>query len=339
MKPVRVGIFFCILGALSMVSALAADKPTGKITGGIAYEFPDWFKKSFLFIKEDLDEASAKGKHLMLFMHLTECPYCARTLNENFRTGEIKEFIEKNFDVVTLDVFGGKSVEWLDGKTYTERDLTRKLKMVTTPTIAILDASGKIVLQINGFRTHTTMRQTLEYVQGKHYQNQSFAAYMEQPKMKAVYQLQPDARYTAMTDFKGFSKPLLVMFEDKDCSDCSEFHAKVLNHPEVKPELDKFTVVRLDAYSDSPIKDLDGLPTTPKQWAQSLNLIYRPGIIIFNEGAERQRMDGMRFKFHFKEMLRFVSGKYYHDYPSLSAYNAARRTEIMQQGGTIDYSQ
>jgi hypothetical protein len=70
-----------------------------------------------------------------------------------------------------------------------------------------------------------------------------------------------------------------------------------------------------------------------------LNLIYRPGVVFFNEGKERMRMDGMQYHFHFKELLRYVSGKHYHEHATFSSYNAARRDQLLSQGVVIDYAQ
>ncbi len=89
---------------------------------------------------------------------------------------------------------------------------------------------------------------------------------------------------------------------------------------------------RLDAYSTSPITDIEGRKTTPKEWAQRLNVIYRPGVVLFNEGKQRMRMDGMQYHYHFKELLRYVSGRYYREYATFPSYNAARREELLQQG-------
>lgn len=316
-----------------------ADTPRGRLTGGVKYELPGWFKKSFLVLNEDVEEASQRGRHVMLFMHLVECPYCARLLNENFRSGETKDFTEKHFDVIGIDIRGGKAVEWFDGKSYSETELSRKIRVFATPTIVFLDAKGKTVLQLNGYRTPLAMRQALGYVHGKHYQTQTLAAFVEQQNKAAVYQFRKDSRFSEMTDFKGYAKPLAVIFEDKDCTDCDEFHAKVLNHAEVQPELAKLKIVRLDTYSASPIVDIDGRKTTPREWARRLKLVYRPGVVFFNEGQERMRMDGMLYHFHFKELLHYVSGKYYRQYSTFSSYNAARWEELLSQGVVIDYSQ
>jgi thioredoxin-related protein len=323
----------------SMLPVAGADMPRGRLTGGQIYELPGWFKKSFLVLSEDVQEAREQGRHVMLFMHLAECPYCARLLDENFRSGDTKNFAEKNFDVIGIDIRGSNTVEWFDGKSYSEKELAMMLKVVATPAMLFFDANGKTVLRLDGYRQPRPMRQALDYVHGKHYQSQSLARYVEQQNNNAVYRFRPDPRFSDMTDFKGYSRPLAVIFEDKDCADCDEFHAKVLNHAAVQPELAKFKVVRLDAYSTSPIIDIEGRKTTPKEWAQRLNVIYRPGVVFFNEGKERAWMDGMYYHFHLKELLRYVSGKHYRQHSTFSSYSATRREELLQQGVVIDYSQ
>lgn len=338
----RISATLLLVFAVMVSSPLAAvgdEAPRGRLTGGVKYDLPGWFKKSFLVLNEDVQEAREQGRHLMLFMHLAECPYCARLLDENFRNGDTKNFTEKNFDVIGIDIRGGNTVEWFDGKSYSERELATMLRTIATPTMLFFDANGKIVLRLNGYRKPSVLRQALDYVHGKHYQSQSLASYVEQQNHNAVYRFRPEPRFSDMTDFKGYSRPLAVIFEDKDCADCDEFHAKVLNHAAVQPELAKFKVVRLDAYSTSPIIDIEGRKTTPKEWVQRLNVIYRPGVVFFNEGKERMRMDGMQYHYHFKEISRYVSGKHYREHATFSSYNAARREELLQQGAVIDYSQ
>ena len=315
-----------------------AEAAPGKMTGGQKYDMPAWFKMSFLDLKDDLKEANAHGRQLMLFLHLEECPYCARMLNENFREGATREFIERHFDVIGIDIRGSRTVAWFDGHQYSELALVRMLKVYATPTIIFIDPEGKTALRLDGFRKRQAFRQALDYVQQKAYRQESLVSFIAK-QQQAPYRLRAEPMFRELTDFKNYRKPLAVMFEDKDCTDCDEFHDKVLTHPEVLPELSRFTIVRLDAYSDQPITDINGKRTTPKQWAERLKLIYRPGIVLFNEGKEIARVDGMLYHFHFKELLRYVSGRYYKQYDSFSQYNAARRTELLQQGIDIDYAQ
>ena len=339
MDTIKAALTVIAVAIVGATPVAEADTPPSRLTGGQIYDLPGWFKKSFLVLGEDMQEAKAQGRHVLLFFHLSECPYCARLLEENLRRGDTKDFTEQHFDVIAIDIRGGKVVEWFDGKTYTEKALATDLKVIATPTMLFVDSNGKTVLRLNGYRQPRTLRQALDYVQGKHYRSQSLASFVEKQNHNPVYRLRPDPRFTEMTDFKGFPQPLAVIFEDQDCVDCDEFHAKVLDHADVQPELAKFKVVRLDAYSTSPIVDLDGRKTSPREWAQRLNVIYRPGVVFFNEGKERVRMDGMQYHFHFKELLRYVSGKHYRRHASFSSYNAARREDLLQQGVVIDYSQ
>ena len=316
-----------------------ADTPPGHLTGGQIYDLPGWFKKSFLVLGEDVQEASAQGRHVLLFFHLAECPYCSRLLDENFRSGDTQVFAEKYFDVIAIDLRGGHTVEWIDGESYSEKQLAAKLKVVATPTMMFFDHSGKTVLRLNGYRHPRSLRQALDFVQAKQYRSQSLVSYVAQQKNAVVYQLRADQRFSPMTDFKGYSGPLAVFIEDKDCVDCAEFHAKVLDRAEVQPELAQFKLVRLDGYSRDSIIDPSGKKTTPQEWAQRLNVIYRPGVVLFNEGKERARMDGMLYHFHFKELLRYVSGKHYRRHASFSSYNAERREQLLKRGVVIDYAQ
>jgi thioredoxin-related protein len=285
-------LFTALAIALSIAGAPAtAEAAPGKMTGGVKYDMPEWFKMSFLDLKDDLNEANVHGRQIMLFLHLEECPYCARLLDENFREGAAREFIERHFDVIGIDIRGGRTVEWFDGHQYSELALAKMLKVYATPTIIFLDPEGKTALRLDGFRKRQSFRQALDYVQQKAYRQESLTSFVAKLQ-QAPYRLRAEPMFRELTDFKNYRKPLAVMFEDKDCTDCDEFHDKVLTHPEVLPELSRFTVVRLDAHSEQPITDINGKRTTPKQWVEQLGLTYRPGFVLFNEGKERARVDG-----------------------------------------------
>ena len=145
----------------------AAEK--GILTGGQVYDLPDWFMHGFLEFDYDVAEAKKAGKQVIAFFHVEECPYCVRMLDENFRVGETREFIEKNFRVVGVDIKGGIDVTWSDGRTYTENELVKHLGIYGTPSIVFLDQEGSKVLQLNGYRDPVAFRQALNFVQGRHF--------------------------------------------------------------------------------------------------------------------------------------------------------------------------
>ncbi|MBK5102707.1 MAG: thioredoxin fold domain-containing protein [Burkholderiales bacterium] len=246
-----------------------ADTRPGRVTGGIAYTLPSWFKASFLDFRADVEEARGQGKQVMVFLHLDECPYCARMLAENFDSGANREFVQKHFDVIAVNVQGSLSLNWTDGATYTEKTLARHLKTIATPTIVFLDQDGGNVLQLTGYRDPAAFRLALEFVQSKSYRKQSFAAYLSTRKKAVVYSLRDHAR----------------------------FHDTTLNRPDVAEEMKKFLFVRFDAESDTPIVGLDGSSTTPARWVKALNLSYRPGVVLFDEGREIYRIDARLYHY------------------------------------------
>jgi thioredoxin-related protein len=324
---------------LTLTGPASAETPPGRMTGGRAHVLPDWFKSSFLNFQEDVDEARRAGRHVLVFLDLNDCPYCARTLDENFHRGDNSEYLRKNFDVIAVNIKGSQEVTWIDQATYTEKDLAIKLKVVGTPALVFIDPDGKKVLQLNGYRTPPTLRHALEYVHLKEYRQQSLSAYIEKRQKAPVYTFRDHPRFEPVTDFARHRQPLVVIFEDKNCADCDGFHAKVLNHPDVQAELKPFRVVRLDAYADTPIVDISGTRTTPRGWAASLGLTHRPGVVLFHEGREAGRIEGRFYHFHFKEMLRFVSGRHYQRYDRFGAYLDDRQPELLRQGVNIDFGE
>jgi thioredoxin-related protein len=333
----KILLLCCINLFLATGPALAEPAP-GRVTGGRAHDMPGWFKSSFLNFKEDVDEARQAGKHVLIFFDLNDCPYCTRVLDENFRQGENMEFTRKHFDVIAINLRGAQEVTWLDGSTMTEQALAQKLKVFGTPYLAFLSPEGNQVLQLNGYRTPTDVRHALEFVQTRAYRQQTLAAYIEK-KQAPVYTLRDHPRFEKLTDLSAIRKPLAVIFEDRRCTDCVGFHEKVLNHPDVLAEMKSLRVVRLDAQAETPFTDIAGTRTTPKAWATALKLNSRPAVIMFDEGREIQRMDGRLYHFHFKELLRYVSGQHYKQHPRFGAYLDVRQPEILKQGTNIDFGE
>ena len=108
-----------------------------------------------------------------------------------------------------------------------------------------------------------------------------------------------------------------------------------LANPEVKKEMSKFTVVRLDADSNAEIIDVEGNKTTPKKLAKKLSMTYRPGIVMYADGKLLRRYDSLLFNYHFKEGFRWIgSGAYKtEDY---STYSNRRIEEQLEAGVNIN---
>ncbi len=332
----RLVVFLCI--AL-LGSSVALAKTQGKVSGGMVHSLPEWFKESFLNFNDDVDEAKDEGRHILVFMDLNGCPYCARMLQENFYKGKNMPFIKEHFDTIALNIRGSREVVWIDQETYTEKALSIKMKVVATPTMIFLSPDGKKVLQLNGYRSPETLRHALEFVHSKAYNKQSLAAFIEAKQKKTVYtSFRDHPSFKDVSNFAGYKKPSLIIFEDKHCADCNGFHDEVMNKPDVLKALKAYRVVRLDAYSDKAIVDFEGKKTTPRKWAAALKMDHRPGLVMFDEGKEASRLEGRFYHFHFKEMLRFVSGKHYKNYDRFGSYLQERQTQLLDQGIDINLS-
>ena len=59
--------------------SVASAKTEGSLAEGMVNpgyeEQPGWFKNSFLDLNEDIEEARASGKRLMIFFYQDGCPY------------------------------------------------------------------------------------------------------------------------------------------------------------------------------------------------------------------------------------------------------------------------
>ncbi|MGB5830423.1 MAG: thioredoxin fold domain-containing protein [Thiohalocapsa sp.] len=294
-----------------------ADRP-GAVTGSKTASPPDWFKESFLDIAEDVSEAADSDKHLILFMEMNGCPYCYKMMEENFKGSSYSDFIQKRFDVIALNVRGDREVAIDEETSLTEKALADQLGVRYTPTLLFLNQANEPVARINGYRNVDDFKQVLEYVDAKAYQDQTLAAYLEARKSEGTYSPRPHEQIKEASEISDLSKiqgPLALLFEDASCVACAALHDGHLRVPEVRDALGKFTVVRMDTLSDAFITAPDGSSTTQKQAAHDFGVEYRPTLLLFDEGKEIARIEGMLYRYHFVGLLEYVGEQQYKAHP------------------------
>ncbi|MCC7486164.1 MAG: thioredoxin fold domain-containing protein [Burkholderiales bacterium] len=165
------------LAALGFAPAPLAQARPGAPGKGESYTLPSWFKASLLEFPDEVADARKRGRHVMVFLHLDDCPYCAKMLRESFTSGEIRAYMERHFDVVAVNVRGAQETKWIDGATYTEQTLARHLKVRGTPTIVFLGMEAGVALRLDGYKDPKTLRRALGYVQSRRYRDGPFSAY------------------------------------------------------------------------------------------------------------------------------------------------------------------
>ncbi|MEM9248137.1 MAG: thioredoxin family protein [Pseudomonadota bacterium] len=94
-----------------------------------------WMRDTFKDLGEDLAEATAEGKRLMVLVEQRGCIYCTKMHEEVFVVPEVAAYIEDNFFVVQINMFGDVEVTDFDGTTLPEKEMVRRWGALFTPSI------------------------------------------------------------------------------------------------------------------------------------------------------------------------------------------------------------
>lgn len=98
----------------------------------------DWFLESFLDLKQDIEEAAAKGKRVAVSFEQRGCIYCTEMHEKHLANATISAYVRQHFEMIQLNQFGAREVTDLDGKALPEKDMARRWAVTSTPTILFL---------------------------------------------------------------------------------------------------------------------------------------------------------------------------------------------------------
>lgn len=103
-----------------------------------------WFVQSFLDLKDDHKEATAKGRRFAVIFEQRGCIYCTKMHTEVLAQNYINDYVRQNFDIVQLDLWGSREVTDFDGSKLLEKKLAERWGVLFTPTIVFFkdDLSG-----------------------------------------------------------------------------------------------------------------------------------------------------------------------------------------------------
>lgn len=306
------------------------------------HDKPGWFKNSFLDLREDIAEANADGKQLLVYFYQDGCPYCQKLLDTNFSLREIESTTRERYDVVAINIWGDRELIDVQGQEMTEKQFASQLKVMFTPTLVFLNKAGSVVLRLNGYYPPHKFKAALEYASSPTEPGrQSFRDYVQQrAPVAAQGKLHQDERYISAPyklDQRPGKRPLVVFFEQTDCADCDELHLEILKRPESQVQLQKFDVVLLDMWSKSPLTTPDGQSLTAAQWARALNVQYAPTAVMFDaNGTEVFRTEAYLKAFHIQSALEYVASGAFKEQPSFQRYIQSRADALRAQGVHID---
>ena len=323
----------------------AEAKTEGDLAPGLVNpgyeEKPEWFKTSFLDLYEDIDEAAEQGKRLMLYFYQDGCPYCKKLLQDNFGQKAIAEKTQQYFDVVAINIWGDREVTVGD-KVVTEKQFAEALRVQYTPTLIFFNKDRKAVFRANGYYPPQKFDALLDYVGKKQETRFSYQQYMQkvnpQPASGKLHTQHtsvktPDNLQAALQN----GKPLLVMFEQKQCATCDELHLDILQRDVSRELLKKLNVVVLDMWSEDRIVKPDGQSTRIIDWAKQLDIKYAPSLVFFDaEGAEVFRSDAYLKAFHTQSVMDYVISGAYKTQPNFQRYIDSRADALREQGIEVD---
>ena len=341
LSSIVVGLCF-LLTSNAMAAAPHQNLTEGMVNPGF-HDKPDWFKLSFMELNEDVTEASKNGKRVVIYFYQDGCPYCKKLLQVNFTNKDIVKKMKANFDIIAINMWGDKEVIDLNGKETIEKDFAASLKVMYTPSLIFFNEQGKIALRINGYYHPEKFSAALDYVAAKKETELSFLQFYKNKKsVKSTGKLhiqdsylQPP--YNLANTLKTSSRPLLVLFEQRECVLCDELHLDIMKMPEVKEAIKPFNVVLLD-------KNSKGIMVTPKgkrvrisTWANSMNIQHAPSLLFFNKvGDEVFRTEAYLRTFHISGAMNYVSTDSYKKYPSFQRYLQKVNEDMVSKGIKVD---
>ena len=135
-------LVFIFAASLLSFSVAQADVTPEKNDDGLYVQ--EWFLDSFLELSDDLEEAEAEGKRLVVFFEQKGCIYCKKVHTEVLSDERINKFVQDNFVVIQLNLFGDREVTDFDGDVLSEKQLARKWGVLFTPTIVAFPEASEL---------------------------------------------------------------------------------------------------------------------------------------------------------------------------------------------------
>ena len=120
--------------ALFLVLAAAVTVNAGQLGDDGLYK-EAWQRNTFKDLREDLQDANAEGRRLMIIVEQRGCGYCKKMHEEVFVREDIAAMLNEKFFVIQVNMFGDVEVTDFDGKALTEKQAANRWGLLFTPTI------------------------------------------------------------------------------------------------------------------------------------------------------------------------------------------------------------
>ncbi len=121
---------------LGFVTAFLMALPAvGATMGDDGLHKTDYMRDTFKDMAEDLAEARAEGKRLLVMWEQRGCIYCSKMHEDVLSRPDIDAYVRDNYFVVQMNLFGDVEVTDFDGEALAEKDMAMKWGVMFTPTL------------------------------------------------------------------------------------------------------------------------------------------------------------------------------------------------------------
>lgn len=328
----------------------SAETPAATSSSGVDFaedvfvdvKFPDWFKTSFLDLRDDLEEALDAGKQgIMLFISASRCSYCKAFMDTSLADPAIRERLTDSFDVIGLEIFDDRELTTLEGRQYRVKEFVTLNRASYTPTLMFFGEDGRLLLRIVGYYPPDQFRRVLEYLGSRAYEAQPLREYLQASSQVPMAGSAPIIwddlfeRPPYMLDRSRVSadRPLLVVFEGAACPACERYHRRVLQDKSIRRLIGEYEAVQLDANDvEGRVVTPSGEKRSPADWYRELGLNYLPAILFFDErGNEVMRLDSETLRFRMEGSLQLVLERAYEQDAQLQRWRRAKAIESTER--------
>ena len=166
---------------LAIAAVLVAGAAGAAEMGDDGLHKTDWMRDTFKDLREDLAEAGAEDKRLMVIFEQRGCIYCTEMHENVFPRPDIAEYLDANYFVVQMNLHGDTEITDFDGEALSEKQAARKWGLLFTPTMmffpeevpaGVSAPEAAVAVMPGAFGPGTTL-DMLTWVNEKRYEDQS----------------------------------------------------------------------------------------------------------------------------------------------------------------------
>ncbi|MAM60303.1 thioredoxin family protein [Maritimibacter sp. UBA3975] len=117
----------------------------------------DWMHDTFRDMSEDLADAEAEGKRLLVIWEQRGCVYCRKMHEEVFVVPAIHDKLMSDYYVVQMNMFGDVEVTDFDGEALPEKEMALKWGVMFTPTMMFFPPESEVAEGATGRQAAVVM--------------------------------------------------------------------------------------------------------------------------------------------------------------------------------------